>query len=224
VLHSVEAWLGTIPPVAVYALVLLVIGIESMGVPLPGEVALVSAALLAAAGAVTPEGVAIAASLGAVIGDSVGYVIGRRGGRSLLERLGKRFPRHLGPAQLDRAERAFCRRGVWAVFFGRFVALLRILAGPLAGSLRMPYYKFFLANASGGVVWATGTTLVIYYVGKVAEKWLSGFSWVALVVAILGGLATTAYLRRRAHRAVSEPEPAADRGRQDEHEDHELPV
>jgi membrane protein DedA with SNARE-associated domain len=219
VLHSVEAWLGTIPPLAVYGLVLVVIGVESMGIPLPGEVALVSAALLAAAGALTPEGVAISASLGAVIGDSVGYVIGRRGGRALLERLGKRFPRHLGPAQLTRAEATFHKHGIWAVFFGRFVALLRILAGPLAGSLRMPYWKFFAANASGGIVWATGTTLVIYFLGKVAEQWLSSFSWVLLAVAVVGGLITTALLRRRAHRMVT-AEPAPDR----EHEDHELPV
>lgn len=218
-LHSVEAWLGTIPPLAVYGLVLVVIGVESMGIPLPGEVALVSAALLAAAGALTPEGVAISASLGAVIGDSVGYVIGRRGGRALLERLGKRFPRHLGPAQLTRAEATFHKHGIWAVFFGRFVALLRILAGPLAGSLRMPYWKFFAANASGGIVWATGTTLVIYFLGKVAEQWLSSFSWVLLAVAVVGGLITTALLRRRAHRMVT-AEPAPDR----EHEDHELPV
>jgi membrane protein DedA with SNARE-associated domain len=219
VLHSVEAWLGTIPPLAVYGLVLVVIGVESMGIPLPGEVALVSAALLAAAGALTPEGVAISASLGAVIGDSVGYVIGRRGGRALLERLGKRFPRHLGPAQLTRAEATFHKHGIWAVFFGRFVALLRILAGPLAGSLRMPYWKFFAANASGGIIWATGTTLVIYFLGKVAEQWLSSFSWVLLAVAVVGGLITTALLRRRAHRMVT-AEPAPDR----EHEDHELPV
>jgi membrane protein DedA with SNARE-associated domain len=219
VLHSVEAWLGTIPPLAVYALVFAVIGVESMGIPLPGEIALVSAALLAAGGALTPEGVAISASLGAVIGDSVGYVIGRRGGRALLERLGKRFPRHLGPAQLTRAEATFHKHGIWAVFFGRFVALLRILAGPLAGSLRMPYWKFFAANASGGIIWATGTTLVIYFLGKVAEQWLSSFSWVLLAVAVVGGLITTALLRRRAHRMVT-AEPAPDR----EHEDHELPV
>jgi membrane protein DedA with SNARE-associated domain len=217
VLHSVETWLGTIPPLAVYALVLLVIGIESMGVPLPGEVALISAALLAAAGALTPEGVAISASLGAIIGDSFGYLIGRRGGRALLERLGKRFPRHLGPAQLNRAEASFRKHGIWAVFFGRFVALLRILAGPIAGSLRMPYLKFFAANATGGVVWATSTTLVIYFLGKVAEQWLSSLSWVLLAVTVVGGLVITALLRRRAHRMITaDPEPAR--------EDHEISV
>src|SRR4051794_3060296 len=94
--HTVEAWLGSIPPLAVYGLLLVVIGIESMGIPLPGEIALVAASLLAATGTVSPWGVAIAASLGAIIGDSIGYLIGRRGGKALLARLGRRFPRHLG--------------------------------------------------------------------------------------------------------------------------------
>lgn len=206
-LHTVEAWLGTIPPLAVYALVLVVIAIESMGVPLPGEIALVSAALLAATGTLTPEGVAISASLGAIIGDSIGYLIGRQGGRALLERLGKRFPKHLGPTQLDRAESSFQKHGIWAVFFGRFVALLRILAGPIAGSLRMPYLKFFAANASGGTIWATATTLVIYFLGKAAEQWLSNLSWLLLAVTIVGGLTIAALLRRRAQRLLTPTKP-----------------
>ena len=65
---------------------------------------------------------------------------------------------------------------MWAVFFGRFVALLRIFAGPLAGVLHMPYWKFLIANVLGGVIWAGGTTAVIYYVGVVAEAWLKRFS------------------------------------------------
>jgi membrane protein DedA with SNARE-associated domain len=215
VLHSVEAWLGTIPPVAVYALVLLVIGIESMGVPLPGEIALVTASLLAVTTSVSPWLVASAAAAGAIVGDSFGYVIGRRGGRALLERFGRRFPKHFGPEHLAKAERAFQRWGVWAVFFGRFIALLRILAGPLAGALRVPYAKFLAANAAGGIVWSFGTVFAIYTVGQVAEKWLKDFSWVALALAVVAGLASTLYLRRkaaaeaRAQRAEAEKEPAA---------------
>ena len=77
------------------------------------------------------------------------------------------------------------------MFFGRFVALLRILAGPLAGALHVPYRKFLIANATGGIVWAFGTAFVIYYAGRAAEKYLKGFSWIALVVAILFGIGTT---------------------------------
>lgn len=203
-MHHVELWLATLPAVGIYLLVGTVIGVESMGIPLPGEITLVSAALLASAGVTNPAWVATAAALGAIIGDSIGYAVGRRGGRPLLERLGRRFPRHLGPAHLDRAEQMFARWGVWAVFFGRFVALLRVLAGPLAGALRVPYRKFLVANAAGGVVWAFGTTYLLFYVGRAAERWLKDVSWVALAVAVVSGVASTLWLRRRARRAAVE--------------------
>jgi membrane protein DedA with SNARE-associated domain len=205
--HYVETWLGTLPPEAVYLIVGLVIGLESMGIPLPGEITLVSASLLAATGLLSPLGVACAAAVGAILGDSVGYAVGRRGGRALLERLGRRFPKHLGPGHLARAERIFARWGVWAVFFGRFVALLRILAGPLAGALRVPYRKFLLANATGGVVWAFGTTYLLYYVGRAAERWLKDLSWAALAVAVACGVASTLWLRRRARQAAAPDGP-----------------
>jgi membrane protein DedA with SNARE-associated domain len=204
---GIEHWLSDFPPLLIYIAVGAVVLLESMGVPLPGEIVLVSAALLAASGVGSPVGVAIGASAGAIIGDSIGYLIGHRGGRPLLVRLGRRFPRHFGPDELERAERIFNRWGVWAVFFGRFVALLRILAGPLAGALRVPYRKFLAANASGGIIWATGTTVVVYSLGVAAEAWLERFSWVALVVVVLFGIATTLFLRRRASRLRSAEAP-----------------
>jgi membrane protein DedA with SNARE-associated domain len=199
--HYVDAWMATLPPELIYAVVGLVIGIESMGIPLPGELTLVAASLLAVKGITSPWLVGLAASIGAIAGDSVGYAIGRRGGRAVLERLGRRFPKHFGPPHLAKAERTFERWGVWAVFFGRFVALLRILAGPLAGALRVPYRKFLIANAAGGIVWAYGTTFAIFYVGQVAEQWLKQFSFLALTFAVVAGLVTTMVLRRRAARA-----------------------
>lgn len=198
---GIEDWLHSLPPLLVLLVVGGIILLESMGVPLPGEVVLISASLIAATGALNPWGVAVAASLGAIIGDSIGYAIGHRGGRALLERFGRRFPKHFGPEHLARAEAIFDKWGVWAVFFGRFVALLRILAGPLAGALRVPYRKFLVANAAGGIIWAFGTTFVIYSVGQAAEAWLKDFSWIALVVAIAFGIGTTLILRRRAARA-----------------------
>ncbi|WP_203847867.1 DedA family protein [Dactylosporangium siamense] len=190
--------MGTLSPIWVYLLVGGIIGIESMGIPVPGEITLVTASLLAVTTAVSPLWVAVAASVGAIVGDSIGYYIGRRGGRHLLERVGRRFPKHFGPAHLAKAERAFQRWGVWAVFFGRFIALLRILAGPLAGALHVPYGKFLVANALGGLTWAFGTVFVIYKVGETAEKYLKDFSWIALAVAVVAGLATTLWLRRKA--------------------------
>ena len=197
---GIDEWLGHLPVLVIYLIVGAIILLESMGVPLPGEITLVSASLLAATGVTSVWGVAVAASLGAIVGDSIGYAIGRRGGRALLERFGRRFPKHFGPPHLARAERIFEKWGVWAVFFGRFIALLRILAGPLAGALRVPYRKFLVANAAGGILWSFGTAFAIYYAGRAAEKYLRGFSWIALVVAVLFGIGTTLYLRRRAAR------------------------
>jgi membrane protein DedA with SNARE-associated domain len=205
----VEQWLQTLPPILVYLIVTLVIGVESMGIPVPGEITLVTASLMAIGGVTNPWFVAIAATIGAIGGDSLGYLFGRRGGRGLLERFGRRFPKHFGPAHLARAERMFKRWGVWAVFFGRFVALLRILAGPLAGALRVPYRKFLVANAAGGIVWSFGTTFVIYFVGRVAEKWLKDFSYIALIIAVAGGIATTLILRHHANAAHKKAEEEA---------------
>lgn len=203
-MHDVSLWLDSIPPLAVYGLLLVVIGVESMGVPLPGEIALVSASLLAATGgAVSPWGVAAGAAAGAIIGDSAGYYIGRRGGRPLFDRLGRRFPKHLGPDKIDRAERAFQRHGLWAVFLGRFVALLRILAGPLAGWLRLAYPKFLLANAAGGILWAGGTTFAIYLLGQTAERYLKNASWALLAAAVIAGVLTTLIFRHRTNRATT---------------------
>jgi membrane protein DedA with SNARE-associated domain len=101
----------------------------------------------------------------------------------------------------------FQRVGVWAVFFGRFVALLRILAGPLAGALRVPYPKFLLANASGGLIWAFGTTYLVVTVGQAAERWLKDSAWIALIVAVISGVLTTTYLKRRATRVLAEESP-----------------
>jgi len=208
----IDSWLHTLPPLAVAGVVCLIIGLESMGIPLPGELTLVTASVMASTDAINPWLVASAAALGAIIGDSIGYAIGRRGGRRMLERLGNRFPKHLGPPHLDRAERTFARWGVWAVFFGRFIALLRILAGPLSGALKVPYWKFLAANAAGGIVWAFGTVFVIKAVGEAAEEYLKDFSYIALIVAVVAGLGSTWFFKRRATQQAkqTEAEQAAD--------------
>lgn len=191
--------LQSIPPEAVYLIVGLMIMVESLGIPVPGEIALVTAAVLAAQHkmALSPAWIAVAASAGAIAGDSTGFTIGQRYGRSLFDRLGRRFPRHFGPGHVALAERVFTRHGVWAVFFGRFIALLRIFAGPLAGSLRMPYGRFLAANAGGGIVWAAGITYLIWFLGLAAEQWMSRFSWLGLAAAVLVGLGMTLLVRRK---------------------------
>lgn len=207
----VQEWLETVPPLAIYLLVGVVIGLESLGIPLPGEIILVSSALLASQhGEIDPFVLGACASAGAIIGDSIGYAIGRKGGRPLLAWLGKKFPKHFSEGHIATAERSFQKWGMWAVFFGRFVALLRIFAGPLAGVLHMPYWKFLIANVFGGILWAGGTTAVIYYVGVVAESWLKRFSWLGLVAAVLIGLTSMLIIKRKAKKAQmahQDPEP-----------------
>ncbi|ART67270.1 hypothetical protein BTO20_00305 [Mycobacterium dioxanotrophicus] len=209
---TVDSILESIPPLAVYLVIGLIIGLESLGIPLPGEIALVSAAVLASRHSldISPVWVGAAATIGAIVGDSIGYSIGRRYGMGLFERLGKRFPKHFGPGHVALAKKLFARWGAWAVFFGRFIALLRILAGPLAGALRMRYSHFLAANASGAICWAGGTTAVVYYLGLAAEKWLARFSWVALVVAIIGGIGLTLLLKERTRNLIAQLEDEHD--------------
>ncbi len=207
----VQDWLDGIPPVAVYLMVGLVVGVESLGIPLPGEIVLMTAALLSSQGHVNPWLVGASAIVGAVVGDSIGYSIGHKGGQPLLDRLGRRFPKHFSPGHIATAERSFQRWGMWAVFFGRFVALLRIFAGPLAGVLKMPYPKFLIANALGGIVWAGGITAIIYTVGKVAEPWLERFGYVGLGIAVLFGIGSMLWVRRRAAKAEAAAEGEAER-------------
>ena len=203
-MHVTE-WLEHIPALSIYLLVGGVIGIESLGVPLPGEIVLVSAALLSASQHhISPVWVGVAGSAGAIIGDSIGYTIGRKGGKPLLAWLGRKFPKHFGPDHVAVAERVFNRWGMFAVFFGRFIALLRIFAGPLSGVLKMPYWKFLIANALGGMIWAGGTTAIIYYVGQAAEKYLSSYSWIALGAAVLIGLGVGWYIKHRTTKAAHE--------------------
>ncbi|MFD3524028.1 DedA family protein [Streptomyces sp. NPDC058653] len=206
----VQEWLETVPAISVYILVGVVIGLESLGIPLPGEIVLVSSALLASQhGDINPYILGACATAGAIIGDSIGYAIGRRGGRPLLAWLGKRFPGHFGEPQIALAERSFQKWGMWAVFFGRFIALLRIFAGPLAGVLRMPYWKFLIANVLGGILWAGGTTAVIYSVGVVAEAWLKRFSWLGLVLAVLIGITSMLVVKNRAKKASTQAQAQA---------------
>jgi membrane protein DedA with SNARE-associated domain len=203
---TVDAVLQSIPPLTVYLVVGSVVGVESLGIPLPGEIVLVAAALLSSRHelAVNPLGVGAAGVIGAVVGDSIGYAIGRRLGMPLFDWLGRRFPKHFGPGHVALAERIFLRWGSHAVFFGRFIALLRIFAGPLAGALKMRYLRFLSANVSGAVCWAGGTTALVYYAGLAAERWLERISWIALVVAVVAGVSATVLLRKRTARLIAE--------------------
>ena len=160
-----------------YGLVLLfgVVALESAGVPVPGETALVAAAILA-----TPKqhhysivAVIVVAACAAITGDNVGYWIGRTGGRRLLERWGP--IRRYAARALPTGERFFAKHGGKTVFIGRFVAILRVSAA----------WRFFLWNAAGGIVWATGVGLLAYYFGKAAADAISGYGFYGAAAVIL---------------------------------------
>jgi membrane protein DedA with SNARE-associated domain/membrane-associated phospholipid phosphatase len=136
-----------------YAGVFVLVGLESLGVPLPGEAALLTAAAFAAQGHLSIVGVILAAAAGGIAGDTAGYWIGRKGGLAAVRRYGKFL--HIDDATLERARAFFQRHGGKTVFLGRFVSLLRMWAAVLAGVSRMPYGRFGVYNAAGGLCWAT---------------------------------------------------------------------
>jgi membrane-associated protein len=143
------------------------VGVESAGVPVPGETALIAAALLARDGQLSLPVVIAVAATAAIVGDNIGYEIGRRGGRALLDTPGP-FLDHRRRV-LERAEPFFERHGAKAVFLGRWFALLRIAAAWLAGVSRMRRGTFVFWNASGGIAWAASVAVAAYLLGAIAE-------------------------------------------------------
>jgi undecaprenyl-diphosphatase len=147
-----------------YVGLFLLVGLESLGIPLPGETALVTAAAWAALGHLSIYGVVATAAVAAILGDNGGYWIGRKGGIALVRRYGRFL--HLNESHLERAHRLFERHGAKTVFFGRFIALLRTWTAVLAGAARMPYAEFMLYNALGAVCWSTLVGALGYIFGR----------------------------------------------------------
>ena len=148
-------------------LLFVVVMLESFGIPLPGETALIAFGVLAAEGHYSIEVVIVVAAAAAIVGDNLGYwLIGRLGGRALFERWG--WLRSYAQRVLPRAERIMARHGGKTVFFGRFIAILRFTAAWVAGLGRMKWWKFLFWNAAGGIAWATSVGLVAFWAGKAA--------------------------------------------------------
>ncbi|WP_204106552.1 MULTISPECIES: DedA family protein [Spirulina sp. CCY15215] len=148
-----------------YWVIFLGIALENTGIPLPGETITLVGGFLAGSGELDYQWVLVAAIGGAILGDNFGYWLGRWGGLSLLERIERFF--RVPKQYLTEAKDRFHKNAAKAVFFGRFIALLRIFAGPLAGITRMPYLQFLLWNCSGAVVWALVTVTFAYVVGQI---------------------------------------------------------
>jgi undecaprenyl-diphosphatase len=187
------------------------VGVESIGIPVPGETALITAGVLARDGQFNIVAVIAVAAGAAIIGDNIGYLIGRVGGRRLLE--------HPGPLESHRrnliakGEPFFARHGAKAVFLGRWFAGLRIAAAWLAGINRMHWATFAFWNALGGIAWATSVGLVAYILGPTAERIFKtvGIVGVAAVAVLVVGFFIWRHFRRT-------PEPESEPGPEPESE------
>ena len=174
-----------------YVMVFLGIGLESTGIPFPGEtILLVAAAIAASSNDLQIGWVIFFAAAGAIAGDSCGYWIGRKLGRAVLVKIAPKL--HFDAQKQAYLEHFFEKHGAKTIFIGRFIALLRAWAAFFAGLNRMHYSTFLLYNALGGIVWAVSVGLLGYLFGAhlpMLEKWLGNFSYILLglvVVAILG--------------------------------------
>ena len=197
-------WLESLLGAYGYVVVGLVVALESMGLPLPGETVLLAAAAYAGAGGpLNVAGVIGSASAGAILGDTVGYWLGRLAGLPLLERYGWYI--WLSRRNIDRARAFFERHGAKTVFLGRFVAFLRMFAALLAGVGKMPYGRFLVYNVLGGVCWAVVMGGLGYTLGQNlpllerSVRWLGlGGAGVLILVA-----ASLLYLRRHRNKVTA---------------------
>jgi membrane protein DedA with SNARE-associated domain len=180
-------------------LLFAVVMLESFGVPLPGETALIAFGVLASQGHYSIWSVIAVAAAAAIVGDNLGYwLIGRYGGRALFERWGllRRYSERFLPA----TERLMARHGPIVVFVGRFVTVLRYTAAWAAGLGKMPWWKFLFWNALGGICWALSVGLVAYYAGNAAADAIQRYGIYAAAViaaAVVLGFFLTRLGRKR---------------------------
>lgn len=183
-----------------YPLLFLLVMAESGGIPVPGETALITAAVLASQGKLELPIVIALGACAAIVGDNLGYLFARKGGRWLLERPG--FMHRQRREVLTLGEPFFQRHGSKAVFFGRFIIGLRTWASWLAGATRMHWPSFAFWNAAGGICWATAVGLAAYTAGHSATNIIQIFAIIgllAVVVAVIG-LLLLRRLRRKSDR------------------------
>jgi len=176
--------------IAHYGLLFLfgVVCLESAGLWVPGETALIAAGVYASKGNLSITAVIAVAAAGAVIGDNIGYWLGREGGRRLIERY--RWMRRIADRLLPPAERFFARHGGKAVFLARFFGGVRVTGAWMAGITRMSWWRFLFWNAAGGIVWAIAVGLVSFYAGRAVADSIARYGvYGGIAVAIMFVLA-----------------------------------
>jgi membrane protein DedA with SNARE-associated domain len=179
-----------------------IVALESAGLWLPGETALIAAAVIAAKGNLSITGVIVVAATAAIIGDNIGYWLGREGGRRLLYRYAplRRFADRVLPA----GERFFTKHGGKAVFLARFFGGLRVTGAWMAGLTRMSWWRFFGWNAAGGIVWAVAVGLLAFFAGKAAADALARYGVYAAIAGAIALVLLIAALHVWRRRVVEE--------------------
>lgn len=172
-----------------YLALFVLVFVEDLGMPLPGETAVITAGAAAASGALNPLVAWAVATVAAILGDNGAYAIGRYGGRPLLERWG-RFVR-ISPEDIDRAGDFISRYGGPAVFVARFITVVRVVAGLVAGTVRMPWKRFVVWQSAGAVVWA-GAMIALGYYGYAPAKHLLVLAETDPLVRLIVGIALVA--------------------------------
>jgi membrane protein DedA with SNARE-associated domain len=145
-----------------YGVIFVAMLLENAGLPLPGETVTLLGGYAAGSGQLNPFGVMGAAAAGAILGDNIGYWVGRRAGWGLILRVGGWLGQ--SPTDLDKLRERFLRHAGKSVLLGRFVAVLRVVAGPMAGAVGMPYGRFLLCNCLGALLWS-GSMVGIAWLG-----------------------------------------------------------
>ncbi len=194
------AWLLDLFASYGYAVVFAGVFLENMGLPVPGETALLAGAALAHFGELSLGRVIATAIAAAILGDNLGFFIGRHGGRGIAERHGWRIG--LTPDRLREFDRFFLRHGPKTVFAARFITGLRVVGAVLAGSSGMPWPVFLFYNASGAVVWCTAVAFAGYslaYSWDTLERWIGRTGLVALVLVLAVGIIGLVRARRNRH-------------------------
>lgn len=195
------------------AAVVIILGLESLGLPLPGETVLIFASILTARGHIALDALVLSAWLAAVIGDNFGYLIGRLLGRRLILKHGASIG--LNAERFKRAELVFHRYGALTVAVARFIAGLRQLNGVVAGILGMDWRKFLFFNALGGAIWVLVWVLGVHYLSRyVADAWMVAhdIGYIGAALAILALAAGAIYLFRRPSRSASQPDVSVSSG------------
>jgi membrane protein DedA with SNARE-associated domain len=190
-----------------YWAVFILVGAESLGVPLPGETALILAGAYAGhTHRLSPWVIFLVGAAAAVIGDNIGYWIGDKGGYPLARRYGSRI--RLDERKLKIARYLFDIHGTKVVFFGRFVAVLRTYAAFLAGTSKMHWRKFLPANAAGGILWAAIYTAASYLAGNALQRASGTITWVLAGAAVVAIVAVLVIVRRQTGKLAARAEEA----------------